>query len=59
MTDKMKDTKAMSEKLLILSKLDPFAFGKACGMIEQAERDESRMREMEAQLAALSEKRAG
>ena len=59
MTDKMKDTKAMSEKLMFLSKLDPFAFGKACGVIEQAERDESRIRELEAQLAALSEKRAG
>lgn len=59
MTDKMKDTKAMGEKLMFLSKLDPFAFGKACGVIEQAERDESRIRELEAQLAALSEKRAG
>ena len=59
MTDKMKDTKAMSEKLMFLTKLDPFAFGKACGVIEQAERDESRIRELEAQLAALSEKRAG
>lgn len=59
MTDKMKDTQAMGEKLMFLSKLDPFAFGKACGVIEQAERDESRMRELEAQLAALSEKQAG
>lgn len=59
MTDKMKDTQAMGEKLMFLSKLDPFAFGKACGVIEQAERDESRIRELEAQLAALSEKRAG
>lgn len=59
MTDKMKDTQAMGEKLMFLSKLDPFAFGKACGVIEQAERDESRIRELEAQLAALSEKQAG
>ena len=59
MTDKMKDTQAMGEKLMFLSKLDPFAFGKACGVIEQAERDESRIRELEAQLAALTEKRAG
>ena len=59
MTDKMKDTQAMGEKLMFLSKLDPFAFGKACGVIEQAERDKSRIRELEAQLAAMSEKRAG
>ena len=59
MTDKMKDTQAMGEKLMFLSKLDPFAFGKACGVIEQAERDESRIWELEAQLAAMSEKRAG
>ena len=59
MTDKMKDTQSMGEKLMFLSKLDPFAFGKACGVIEQAERDESRIRELEAQLAAMSEKRAG